>query len=101
MGRGQIGKVKYLEVGRAGGRGPSIPASVIKTGVKLPQLQSGSLLLQEEDKVGSDHHNTSSQIYLPQLPNAPNYYFLAVIDPDEARAGPNNDKHFGKSFHEK
>ena len=28
-----------------------IPASVIKTGVKLPQLRPGSLLLQEEDKV--------------------------------------------------
>ena len=44
IGRGQIGKVKYLPVGGAGGRGRpgrsnlTIPASVIKTGVKLPQL---------------------------------------------------------------
>jgi len=53
VGRGKIGRVKYLEVGRAVGRDnrpTAIPASVIKTGVKLPQLQSGSLLLQEEDK---------------------------------------------------
>ena len=27
--------------------------------------------------------------------------FLAVIDPDEAGAEPNNNKHFGESFHEK
>jgi len=46
VGRGQIGRVKYLAVGRAkpgqgrgGGQGPHIPPSVIKTGVKLPQLQ--------------------------------------------------------------
>ena len=54
MGRGKIGRVKYLEVGRGGGRDrpPPIPASVIKIGVKLPQVEPGSLLQQEEEKVG-------------------------------------------------
>ena len=61
MGRGQIGKVKYLEVGRGSGRGP-IPASVIKTGVKLPQLQPGSLLLQEEEKVGSHSNKLTNSL---------------------------------------
>ena len=39
VGRGQIGKVKYIPVGVQvrGGRG--IPSSVIKTGVKLPQFE--------------------------------------------------------------
>ena len=47
VGRGQIGKVKYmgmvkyipLGVQVRGGRG--IPSSVIKTGVKLPQMEDG------------------------------------------------------------
>ena len=46
VGRGQIGKVKYIPVGSQvrGSRG--IPASVIKTGVKLPQVENGN---QEEN----------------------------------------------------
>ena len=38
VGRGQIGKVKYIPVG-VQGRGKGIPSSVIKTGVKLPQME--------------------------------------------------------------
>ena len=42
VGRGQIGKLKYIPVGSQvkGPRG--IPASVIKTGVKLPQVENGN-----------------------------------------------------------
>jgi len=53
VGRGQIGRVKYLALGRgkpgqghgAGGGGAKahIPQSVIKTGVKLPQIQMGGV----------------------------------------------------------
>ena len=39
IGRGQIGKVKYIPVGMQGRGGRGIPSSVIKTGVKLPQLE--------------------------------------------------------------
>ena len=39
VGRGQIGKVKYIPVGMQGRGGRGIPSSVIKTGVKLPQLE--------------------------------------------------------------
>ena len=53
VGRGQIGRVKYLAVGRGKvGRGKDIPQSVIKTGVKLPQLQLAATSLtggQNED----------------------------------------------------
>lgn len=62
MGRGQIGRVKYLALGRGkpgqghgggGGGRVHIPQSVIKTGVKLPQLQSGGVRNQQQvDKVG-------------------------------------------------
>ena len=56
VGRGKIGRVKYLEVGRAVGRdrGPAIPASVIKNGVKLPQVGHGTILQEDEEKVGSE-----------------------------------------------
>ena len=40
VGRGQIGKVKYIPVGVQGRGGRGIPSSVIKTGVKLPQLEA-------------------------------------------------------------
>jgi len=51
VGRGQIGRVKYLALGKpgqgpgAGGGGVkvNIPKSVIKTGVKLPQIQMGGV----------------------------------------------------------
>jgi len=40
VGRGQIGKVKYIPVGLQGRGGRGIPSSVIKTGVKLPQMET-------------------------------------------------------------
>ena len=39
IGRGQIGKVKYIPVGVQSRGGRGIPSSVIKTGVKLPQME--------------------------------------------------------------
>jgi hypothetical protein len=40
VGRGQIGKVKFIPMGVQGRGGRGIPSSVIKTGVKLPQLEA-------------------------------------------------------------
>ena len=39
VGRGQIGKVKYISMGVQGRGQRGIPSSVIKTGVKLPHLE--------------------------------------------------------------
>ena len=41
VGRGQIGKVKYIPAGLQGRGGRSIPPNVIKTGVKLPEIETG------------------------------------------------------------
>ena len=82
VGRGKIGRVKYLEVGRAVGRDnrpTAIPASVIKTGVKLPQLQSGSLLLQEEDKVWSDIYILYIINYIINMIYIVNYIIIIIM----------------------
>ena len=39
VGRGQIGKVKYISMGVQGRGQRGIPSSVIKTGIKLPQFE--------------------------------------------------------------
>lgn len=60
VGRGQIGRVKYLALGRGkpgqghggGGVKAHIPQSVIKTGVKLPQIQMGGVRNQQQVEVG-------------------------------------------------
>ena len=51
VGRGQIGRVRYLPVGgqQVGGRG--IPSSVIKTGVRLPQVGIGRHSEQVREKI--------------------------------------------------
>ena len=53
VGRGQIGKVKYIPVGLQGRGGRGIPSSVIKTGVKLPQMET----VQQKEKVRILSHN--------------------------------------------